>query len=169
MFKRGTTLIEVLISIAIFVLIAAAILGVLNAADRIWYEDMAYAQLQQTVRYVIDAMSREIRQGDPDTIVLDAALSGAKITFNVQGSTNPISYYLETVNGVTRTVREHPAGTKRYLTNDINNLCFCWNAATDSCSVACTNVLNVRVAASRTARQRVLQFDLLEKVRLRND
>lgn len=167
--KAGVTLLEILISIAIFVLIGAAILAVLNAADRMWYEDMTFAQLQQTVRYVIDGMTREIRQSNPDSVILDAASNGAKITFNVEGSSNAISYYLENIDGALRTVREHPAGTKKFLTNDINSLCFCWNAATDSCSVSCTNVLNVRIAAGKTIRQRALQFELLEKVRLRNE
>lgn len=167
--KAGLTLVEVLISAAIFVLIAAAILGILNIADRIWYEDMASVELQQTVRHTIDAMLREIRQSKPSDVVLDTLSNGAKITFKVPGSNNQISYYLENTNGMLYTVREHPVGTKRFLTANIDSLCFCWNSATSSCSTACSDVLTVRITGSKTVRQRTLRFNLVEKVRLRNE
>lgn len=167
--KAGLTLIEVLISAAIFVLIGAAILGILNIADRIWYEDMAAVELQQSVRHTIDTMLREIRQSKPADIVLDALSNGAKITFKVPDNNNQISYYLENVNGILYTVREHPVGTKRFLTANINSLCFCWNSTTSSCSTACSDVLTVRIAGSKTVKQRTLQFNLVEKGRLRNE
>lgn len=167
--KTGLTLVEVLVSCVILVFIVVAVLGILGVADKLWQEDMVLVELQQTVRHTIDAMLREIRQSRPNDIVLDALSNGAKITFKVPENNNEISYYLEDVNGTLYTVREHPVGTKRFLTKDINNLCFCWNSATNSCSTTCSNVLAVRIVAGRTVRQRNLQFNLLEKVRLRNE
>lgn len=166
----GFTLVEIIVSAVIFVLVAIVIASIVSIADKLWQEDTAFVELQQTLRHTIDAMLREIRQSKPSDIILDTLSNGAKITFKVPENNNNISYYLENINGEVFTVREHPPGTKSFLTrNIIDSLCFCWDSATDSCSIACSDVLTVRITANRAARQRILTFNLLEKVRLRNE
>ncbi len=160
---------EVLISFVLLLIIAAVALSVFNVANKIWQEDAALLDLQQTVRSTIDAMVREIRQSNPGDIVLDPSYSGAKITFKVLENNNEISYYLEDVNGMVYVVREHPTGTKKLLAHNVDSLCFCWDGATNSCSVSCSDVLAVRIAASKNVKQKNLQFNLIEKVRLRNE
>ncbi len=157
---KAFTLVEVLVCLIIFGIIAIAASSIFTLVDKSWNWDMGLLDVQQEVRLVIDGMTREIREGT------NLTNNGTSITFNVPDGTNPISYYLSG----NQLIRENPAGTIRPISNDVSNVCFCWNGTTSSCDTgaSCTKVFTIRVAGSKTVRQRVLPFTLIEKVRLRN-
>lgn len=154
---RGFTLIEILVALFIFGLIAAGLFGVLNAGKIIFKDDITLVGLQQEARLGMDAMSREIRESGPAHMSFSDA--NAKVTFSIVPEVygnpwvGPISYYCDTndVNSdgiANQLIREYPTGVFKILANDISVLNF---------SLA-GNVLNIGLAAKTSARGRDLCF-----------
>jgi len=169
--KRGFTLIEILISIAILSIVVTGIIAVLRIGDMAWHSDMGLVDLQQAARQVMDGMVREIRQSLASTVTIGA--TGADITFSIPNIPN-IKYYLSNA----QIIRQQPAGTgtTKVLANAINNLSFCW----DHGSTCDTNrngsyMIKMQLKARKTVMQKTLSFPVLEgeylteKVRLRNE
>lgn len=163
----GFTLVEILVTFAILSFIMGGIFAVFNVADMSWNQDTGTLWLQQQARQAMDGMIREIRQakkeaGRPVTITA----GNETLAFYIPGISNPVSYYLEN----NQIVREHPAGTKKILANDIGNLSFCcWHNGV--CDAVCSNfnIIEIKLTATKTVRQRPLSFNLTEEVRLRNE
>lgn len=176
---KGFTLLEILITIAILGFIVAGIFAILNVADMMHNMDMGLLDLQQEVRQAMDGMIREIRQSGrrpPCNITID---DNSTITFSTPDRSN-IRYYLD--NNSHQIMRQQPAGTgaTKILTNDINNLSFCWWDGVDCCNPlleVCSNlhILQIQISAGKTIRGRALSFPqdptkpLTEQVRLRNE
>jgi len=66
--RKGFTLIEILVSIAILSVVIAGIFAVLNIGDMTWHSDMGVVNLQQQARQAMGSMVREIRQASDITI-----------------------------------------------------------------------------------------------------
>jgi len=103
--RNGFTLIELVVSIAIFLIIAAMTFGVISRyyIVRTFYEQQM--DLQQNFLYVMDKLSNDFRQAATDEYntpfinpsgneIIDAT-EGNPLTFYGSDSTTKISYYLK--------------------------------------------------------------------------
>lgn len=158
--KRGFTLVEVAITIALIGFLAITIAAVLNVGDNTWRTEMILLGLQQRVRLAVDGMAREIRVGEDcsklaitaDTAELDSVI------FSIPSSAQDIEY---SVNANDELIREHPVGTTKILAMNITELDFDCPAGTDMATISLT--------AQTTEGKWPLSFSLKEQVWLRNE
>lgn len=164
MFKaKAATIIEMLISIAILSFIVWSVFIVLNVGDMTWHSEIGLLDLQRQTRQTMEGMIREIRQSNPSNTTITNG--GARVEFYVPDASNSISYYLSN----DYIIREHPLGTTKELMGNVNNLCFCWDSTSNVCKTDCTDVLPVRLSATKTIKRKQSSFSLLGKVKLRNE
>ena len=155
--KSSFTVLELVISLSILAVVAGSIFAVLNVGDMTWRREMAMVGLQQDVRLAIDGMARELRASNSSSITITG---GSRIDFSIPSPSDPtssvaIAYYLSG----DQIIREHPVGTTKVLAENITALVFSLSG----------DVVAVDVGASDTARGGIVNFDLTEQVRLRND
>ncbi len=158
--KKGFTLLEIIVVVAIFSLIVDAIFTVFNIGQNTFFSNEACLHLQQNLRLSMDGMIREIRQSSASDITISSG--GSKIVFKIplDITTDPvtksadISYSL--VSG--QIIRENPAGTQKVIANDITSLTFTQSG----------NNVEISISASDTLKQRTYTQSLKESVLLRN-
>lgn len=167
--KKGLTLIEILVSIAILTIVIAGIFAVLNLGDMTWHSDMGLVDLQQAGRQAMDGMVREVRQSRTSDITISepGPDTGAKIQFIIplDITTDPITYS-ETIsyyrNSSNQLIREYPQGETKVLANYIDSLSFSLSGY----------LVQIQLSAEKTVRNRTLSFPLTgvftEQVKLRN-
>lgn len=152
---KGLTLVEVLIVVFIFSLMAGGLYIILLGGSLIYYTDLGALDLHQQARNAMDWMVREIREANASSVsitVIDA--NNDRITFNTPSETG-IKYY----RSANQVIREYPAATNKVVGNDITRLKF---SQTDG-------LLQIQLTANKTAMNRSLSSLLTERVRLRND
>lgn len=159
----GFTLVEILVAALILSFVAMGILAVLYVGDTSWHSGMAWLDLQQGVRSAVDGISREARGGNISTLSISA--NNTRVDFYLPGVSNAISYYLSD----SQLLREHPAGTTKVLSNNIDEISFCCLGGANCTDCANANSLNINITAEKTEKDRVYNFSLIEKVMLRND
>lgn len=166
--KRGFTLIEVLVSIAILSIVITGIFAVLNLGDMTWHSDMGLVDLQQQARQAMERMVKEIRQSRASDIAITepGPNAGSRIQFRIplDITTSPVNYsdfiiYYRNINN--QLIREYQ-GTTKVLANYINSLNFSLSG----------NIVEIQLSAQKTVRNRTLSFPLsgalTEQVKLRN-
>lgn len=162
-------MLEILVTVLIFIFIVAGMYGVLNIAKTNYDTNLASLNLQRQARQGMSWLSREIRQARLSTIVIGVdGNNNNNITFNALDATG-IKYYVETtlVSGKTlwQLKREYPTGTVIIRANDITVLSFPARSAG-------SNIQKIRLEASKTFRslgkERTLTFSLTEQVAVRN-
>jgi prepilin-type N-terminal cleavage/methylation domain-containing protein len=159
---RGFTLVEMMITLAIFSFIIASIFIVLGTAEQSWSASEGVLEVQQGLRQVMEGMVRECRQASRSQISVDSFQS--KVVFSLSGVTGPISYYF--INN--QIIREHPAGTVRTLANNISALDFCCVGGANCLDCANAGILEIQAQAQKAVRNRTLNFSLTEQVKFRN-
>ena len=171
----GFSLIEVLVSIAIFTFIVTGIYGVLNVGAISYNTDMCLLDLHQYARHSANWMTKELREtAAEDIAIVVIDVDDARITFDTPNETG-IQFYRDigdiNSDSITKQIiREYPSGTYRILANDIGNLSFCCvhdGGCDDDCSAA--NVVRIQLTADRTVLGRDLSFPVRVKVRVRNE
>jgi len=187
---KAFTLVEVIVSVAIFSLLLGGMLNAFLASQGLFYDDIVLVDLQQNARLVMNGMVREIRQSAAVNITSATDVS-FKIPKNLTTTvvlTDPntyyeIRYYLDETNHQIK--RVHPVGTEKTIANEISQLSFCLWDGVDCCFPASENctglrVLQIQLRTAKNDLRRPVQFplenpgtaftDLLtEKVRLRNE
>jgi Tfp pilus assembly protein PilV len=151
---RGLTILETLISILIFSIIAVALgLAVVAGKNALFTNDIP-AQLRQNLLFAIVSMSQELRQTAPAKTSLGANSSSNSITFqipndnngdglvvdafgNIEWSVN-ITYARNGANALTRT----QGGTTSVVSSNISALQFTRPAGED-------NILQIDITAQR--------------------
>jgi hypothetical protein len=160
----GLTLAEIAISVFIMGFLLAGVIAVLSLGDRAWHSDMALVELQQQVRSTMRQMVTELRQSNTNSINIDQ--NGRRVIFTIPEIANNIRYYL---NG-TEVVREHPLGTPMILMGDVDSLNFCcWNGVVCNSNCATSNLLEIRLQATKTLLSEAHTIPIREQVRLRNE
>ena len=150
---KGLTLIEVLFATFILILIAGAIYVITSITMISWDSGRGKLEVVQELRQAMDGMTRESRQGSLSSVdVLDG---GSRLVFSIPDINSTISYYLQN----NQLIREHPAGTKKVLANNVDYLNF--NLSSSE--------LEIRIQANKTIKNAPHIFSLVEGVKLRND
>jgi len=159
---RGFTLVEVLVSATILGILAAGIYGVLDAGNKMYYNDMGLLELQQSGRQGMEAMINELREaGNIQITTLDNDTD--QILFNSYKGIG-VQYYrdindLNSDGIVNQIIREYPLGSRRVLANNVTRLKF----------LHTSHYLTIEIRTEKTIRQRPLSFSLKENVALRNE
>lgn len=97
--KRGYTLLEMLMTVAILGVVSATAAPLLVQMTNFWRLTTARFSIQRDVRVSIDTINRFTRQGLSNSVVIDRAAGQppfSRITFNYygpSGDTQPISFY----------------------------------------------------------------------------
>jgi prepilin-type N-terminal cleavage/methylation domain-containing protein len=171
--KKGYTLVEFLVSVAILSFVLLAMYGVLQTGNTIYTRDTCLLDMQQQSRNAMDRIVRDVRS----SLTLPSFLNGSgntstSITMSSPPSGNPlpssvsIQYYLSgtdlnrrvdaVVSGATTT-------TITKVASNISSLSF----TVDSYSAP--KFLTIQVRASKTIYTNlVISFPLVQNVRLRN-
>lgn len=173
----GFTLVELMISAFILLLVAGGVFSIMNIVNIDWFSEVGLLNLHQQARNAMHGMVRELRQSKNQNITI--AGDGSEIQFlvpkDITAAPNtyyqPIKYYLNTDN---QAIREHPLGTAAVLANNIKNINFCFWDGSDCCDALtedCSwiDVVQIDLEAEQSIRQKVLNFDVTEKVRVRNE
>jgi len=159
----GFTLVEVMIAVAIFTGIMVSLFSVLEIGRGSYYGEIALMDLQQSARRAVDGIVRELRNSRQGNVSITGA--GGRISFFINASANPISYYQ---NG-TRLVREHPAGVFLTAGTALNNVSFCCIHG-GACDLDCASApaVQVNLSFNKTVLRRPLSLTVKDRVRLRN-
>ena len=174
---KAFTLVELMISSFIMLLIVGGVFSVMNVANMDWYSEVGLLNLQQQTRQAMQGVVRELRQSRNQDIIITS--TGSEIEFLVPNdiTITPASYYQPIkyyVNASGQAVREHPLGTVAILANNIKNVNFCFWDGSDCCDVLmedCSwiDVVQIDLESEKSIRQKVLSFDVTEKVKVRNE
>lgn len=155
--KRGYSLIEILIVIAIISAIVAGIFAILSVGTSSFNGGQALLSLQQNSRLAMDGITQEIRQARMANVSIPTSTRiDFTVPLNITSSpitySETISYYLQ--NG--QLYRAYD-GSQRVVCNDVNSIAFSNNT---------TSVL-IQMMANKTMDHNV-QFNLTEEVKVRN-
>ena len=170
---RAFTLLEMMVATAIFTFIIAGIYMVMNTGRAVYDVDMGKMDLQASARRALDTVTAELRQTSLSNITLSEDDTQAEfeipvcISSGVAVYSGPIAYYLNDANQL---VREYPSGTESIIAQYVSELGFCcWNGT--SCVSDCgqADSVIVRMAFDKMVNGRLMQFNVTEKVAVRND
>lgn len=95
-FKRGFTLVELMVSVAISVIIVAGLFTIFRAGSNQAQFSQAKMTLQESVREALFKMAQEIRHSDPDSIVIGE--TGNSLTLPVPDPDFPVENLSYNIN-----------------------------------------------------------------------
>lgn len=150
---KGFTLVEMMVSVAIFGLLFLAIFAILTAGNNVFQRDAIYLELQQNTRNGMDRIVREVRESRSSVITVEAA-NADRISFNTPNETG-IRYYLS--SGAL--IREYPSGTRKTLATGLGRLKF----------IKTAKLLTIDLRGEKIYQGGTFSFPLIESVRLRNE
>jgi len=113
--QQGFTLVELMLGLTITVILLAGIFGLLSTSLQSWRLGSGRTELQQTARYAMDKMTRDLHYGknfslkDPYTIVFDDATDSS--TYG-----NTYQYQLDTTDHILYRQPVSPSGTRQPVT-----------------------------------------------------
>ena len=172
--KEGFTLIEALITMAIFSIVIGASHQIFVAGQRTWDRDLSLLDLQQSTRPGFYSVVREIRSAGLASMVmgngcdhLTAPENCDQVTFDTPSENNIQFLYNSTGNQL---IRQDSSANQRILANNITGVYFCCAHGDGNCSCNATyNILEVRLQSEKSVWGRTLNFPLSTKLKVRND
>ena len=183
--SRGFTLAEVLVVMALFIILSGAMLSALLSTQQTWTAGSVEMMLTSELRKGLDAMSRELVQGQAGQILRPAAngavtndlvfripqdRNGDGTVLDANGQiaewSNDISYSMNRTNSCIRSQVNDPGLLPRRidttLANHVNNLMFSRDPATP-------DVVQIQMAASTLSQDGRLRTRTMNtRVKLRN-
>lgn len=171
---QGFTLVEVLVVIAIFSVMIAAVYQMFLLGERSWSSDMELLNLQQPVRRGYYAMTQELRAAATGGVSipsscnhLDSPDSCTRITFSTP-TENDITYFYNAVSN--QVIRQDNSGRQRVLAGDITGLFLCCAHSGGSCGCDADHAfLSIRLEAAKAIKGEDESFVLEGKLRFRNE
>ncbi|MBF0330352.1 MAG: prepilin-type N-terminal cleavage/methylation domain-containing protein [Candidatus Omnitrophica bacterium] len=152
---RAYTMVEIVISIALFTVVMAGIYGALTTSQIIYNKNSAFMEMEAQCRNAVDRIVREVRQASSQTITTNFnSTTNDKIMFTIPSAIG-IQYYLSGTN----LVRRAPDGTTKTIASNVDRLKFSLTGS----------LLTINVRASQTVYQQAITYPLIAKVRLRNE
>lgn len=114
--ERGFTLLEMLISIGIFSVVIVSSVGVILAIGSAQKKTAAVQDIQDNVRFAMESMSKEIRQGSAYNPPVSSCQGDACQTIRFKNISGDLIWYCKTDNGLVLRWKGDPA-------NPDSNLC----------------------------------------------
>jgi len=172
--KKGFTLIEIMITMAIFLVIVGAIHRIYIAGQKAWDSDSGLLDLQQSIRPGLYSVAKEARAASLASMAmgvgcdhLTASENCDSITFNTP-SENNIKFFHNSAKK--QLIRQKSSEKERILATNITDVYFCCAHGDGDCSCDATfNVLEVRLESEKDVWGRTLSFSLGTKLEVRND
>lgn len=177
----GMTLLEVLISLAIFVSLFAGVLTILSSSDRSWRIGQNKITEQKEARKAMDSMVRLLRQSNPDWVIGgvhypvlisegNSRLDFYQPVFDAVGSISSLRKITFKLNPVDNSELLRKEGTSEFyvVANQITALSFgggCPGCTAFNCTSVAADCPRVRIDI-RTRRDN--DFNLSSEVLLRN-
>lgn len=95
--QNGFTLIEILVYIAVFAIVAGLLIGILSTATRVQNRETAAAEITQQLEFVLQNIQRYVRESSNIDIPTGSATSTLKLRTN-NSSTDPILIFTDASN-----------------------------------------------------------------------
>lgn len=178
--KRGLTLVEIMVSVAIFTFLFGAILAVLTTSDRSWHTGQNSLIGQQEARKAIDHIAALLRQSNPDwvigtdhypvTITSNNRIDFYQPVFNLSGGISnltKITFKLNPENSHQLLKKEGISNTA-IIANNIESIDF--GGGCSACSAFnCSSVAaDCPIVAIEVKTKKDIEFSLSSKITLRN-
>lgn len=170
--KNGTSLMEALVTVLIFVMIIGGVYASASVGESSWQTNSTKMELQQDLRKAMSWMKYELRQAGPSSIVdvPSDGVSQSDITFKIPSTVSGGSIVWETdtirflLGGAQNNqLQKIKGGTTSILANDISTLSF-------TRYPAAPNVLEVSMLAQKeTIKGIMISSNLNFKLQLRNN
>lgn len=162
MSQRSFTLIEVLVSLAVFSTVLVLLAVVIVSGNQIYSGVTHFVELRQNARNAMDRIVREVRESNSSTVITDPNNAGSMILSfygprfkDAAGALQPVRYSLD--NGQVR--REFPPGTVNAVAIYATQLSF----------VDAGPQIDIYIKVAKTVNNRPIEFSLNQKVRMRNE
>jgi len=162
--KKGFTIVELMITTAIFLIVIGAIHRVFVVGQRAWDSDLSLLDLQQSTRRGLHSVAREIRTARLGSINISE--DGTEIEFDTPGE-NDIQFFLNVSDS--QLIRESPAGTGCDVLWDEDKCRVLASDITDVYFNITGSIVEVRLQSEKSAWGRALSFPLSTKLEVRND
>ena len=172
--KKGFTLIEIMITMAIFLVIVGATHRIYIAGQKAWDSDLGLLDLQQSTRPGLFSIAKEARAASLVSMTMGVGCDHLtvpencdSITFNTP-SENNIQFFHNSADN--QLIRQDSSANQRVLASNIVDAYFCCAHGDGDCSCDATfNVLEVRLESEKDVWGRTLSFSLGTKLEVRND
>lgn len=178
--RRGFTLVEIMVTIALFTFLFGAILAVLITSDRSWRTGQNRLIAQQEARRAMDNIAVLLRQSNPDwvigtdhypvTITSNNRIDFYQPVFNVSGGISnlkKITFKLNPDNSRQLLKKEGTSNTT-VIANNIESITFGGGCSVCS-SFNCSSVADdCPVVAIEVKTKKNIEFSLSSKITLRN-
>jgi len=186
--KKGFTIVEIMIALAIFTIVVGAVHQVFIVGQRTWNNDLRLLDLQQSTRRGLDSVAREVRAARVTSITMPAGCDHLsfpencnEVIFNPLSGNNIKFFYYSDEKQL---VRESPTGTNcdvawdqdkcRVLANDVAETYFCCSHGESDGSCVCGTTYDIleirlRTEKEKTAQAEALDFSLRTKLKVRNE
>ena len=156
--KRGFTLIEILVAMALSAVVAAAIYKHFTAQQQVYRIQDQAVEMQQNLRGGTDLLLKELRMTgfDPNLSssagFVTATASSLRFTMDLNkdgdlsDADEDVSYFLYTSSGITSLGRLVPGGTNQPVAENIQGLEFCYtlNDGTQTSAPGATDLDRIR-------------------------
>lgn len=170
----GFTIVEVMVTLAIFSIVVSGIYQVFVGGQRAWDNDLGMLDIQQSTRRGLYSITSEIRAASLASITMGAGCdhitspeSCNQAIFDVPSENNIQFFYDSNANQL---IRQDSSANQRILASDISNVYFCCAHGDGNCDCNATyDVLEVQLQANKDVRGRSLDFSLKTKIKVRND
>ncbi len=172
--RKGFTIIEIMITLAIFSIVIAAIHQVFVAGEKVWDNDLSMLDMQQSTRRGLYSITREARAGSLASMSVAGGCDHiaspencTQVTLDTPAENNILFFHDNSTNQV---IRQDSLGVQRILASDITDAYFCCAHGDGDCSCNATyDTLEVRLQAEKDTLGRTLDFSLRAKIKVRND
>ncbi|MCG8430606.1 MAG: prepilin-type N-terminal cleavage/methylation domain-containing protein, partial [Candidatus Omnitrophica bacterium] len=156
--RKGYSLIEVLVSVAILTILAIAVYDVLLVGQDTFYAGIGKVDLQAQVRLSFTWITRELREAGSFNITALSATDD-RLSLDTPNEIG-ILYYrdITDANGdglTTQVIREYPSGTRRVVANSITSLTFTPSGG---------NTVTVSANAEKSSGTDTLYYNMTTKV-----
>jgi len=178
--KRGLTLVEIMVTVALFTFLFGAILAVLITSDRSWRIGQNRLIGQREARKTIDNIAALLRQSNPDwvigtdhypvTITSNNRIDFYQPIFNVSGGISnltKITFKLNPDNS-RQLLKEEGTSNTAVIANNIESITF--GGGCSACSAFnCSSVADdCPIVAIEVKTKKNIEFSLSSKITLRN-
>lgn len=157
---RGTTLVEVMVSVAIISILGTALLTVFLKWLQFWQVSRVNSEIQSDARAGLDLIDRNLRQATSSSVVVDAYNTSqppySRISFQKAGQ--PIIYYQ---SGQRLYEVSH---STRAISRALRSIQFVYPETTDNSIINVSMTMERKIYGTNT---RVIQMSI-EKVRIMN-